>query len=176
MENPLSTDELEKRMRHAGWGMGGLLGKKESLERVISQDAQTLIRLGFSYEKIASLLEELLTLTYKSNLNILPSMFYQQNKPQFSPDNLPDVKFGYLRDHLQIFVFSIRMVQQCPWECHDKDMLGNGTFLILNRKTVEFVTGSNLLAHLIRKHHFFTGLKSPHRIDPETLIRVLEIV
>lgn len=48
--------------------------------------------------------------------------------------------------------------------------------MILNRKTGESFTAPALIVHLIRAHHFFEGVESPYRVDPEKVIRTLEIL
>jgi len=46
-------------------------------------------------------------------------------------------------------------------------------FVITNRKTGGKVSGPGLIWHLISKHGFFEGKKSPYRVDPEQLVKVL---
>jgi hypothetical protein len=65
-------------------------------------------------------------------------------------------------------------IQLCPWRCVGCEG-GSGGFVIRNRRTGETIEGGDLIVHLIRKHHFFEGVESPYRVDPQKLVRVLEI-
>ena len=47
-------------MRPGAWSMVGFLGPEESLEAVLSRDAETLAHHGVAYKEIADALEELL--------------------------------------------------------------------------------------------------------------------
>lgn len=49
-------------------------------------------------------------------------------------------------------------------------------FLILDRSTGQYLKGPGLIVHLIREHHFFEGLDSPYRVDPEQAARVLRLI
>jgi hypothetical protein len=49
-------------------------------------------------------------------------------------------------------------------------------FLILDRSTGQYLKGPGLIVHLIREHHFFEGLGSPYRVDPEQAARVLRLI
>lgn len=176
MASTLTTLELEERMRPGAWSSGGFLGPIESLEHVISQDAQTLAQLGASYEQIADTLEKLLlpAMKHTQGMSAYPDLDKPETVPHFTLDSLPAINDGYLIENLQIFTIGYRGVQDCPWECgRFGDLLGSSDFLILNRKTGEFVTGPSLVIHLIRSHHFFEGVESPYRTDPARLIRVL---
>jgi len=62
--------------------------------------------------------------------------------------------------------------QICPFEgktCRHSSV----DFVITNRKTGEKVSGPGLIWHLISEHRFFEGKKSPYRVDPEQLVKVL---
>ena len=72
-----------------------------------------------------------------------------------------------------MFIVAYKGWQDCPWGCVAH---GDHDFMILNRKTGESVTAPELMPHLIRAHHFFEGLGTPFRTDPERLARVLELV
>jgi hypothetical protein len=177
---------LEARMRPGILSQRGFLGPTESLERVISEDAQTLARFGISYERIADRLEALLQpMRGILGFGPYPTLHKPETIPHFSLDNLPDIKLGRVTGNLHVFVQRYRGFQVCPWECKraecsddagfDKFFLWGGSFdfLILNRETAEFVTGPGLVVHLIREHHFFEGMESPYRTDPSRLISVL---
>ena len=95
--------------------------------------------------------------------------------PHFSRDNLPDVAQGYLvEEGWQVFFTVYRGLQECPWSCTAIPW-AYFDFLILNRRSGEFITGPGMIVHLIREHQFFEGRESPYRVDPARAIRVLEI-
>jgi hypothetical protein len=105
----------------------------------------------------------------------IPDLYHPESIPSFSLDHLPDVDTGYLvDDRLQVFFAQYRGLQDCPWNC-DYDHWAYFDFLILNRRSGEFVTGPGLIVHLIREHHFFEGLASPYRVEPASVIHVLEL-
>ena len=57
---PLTTSDLEARMRPGAWYGVGFLGPRESLEAVIAQDAKALAELGTSHDRVAEALESIL--------------------------------------------------------------------------------------------------------------------
>ncbi len=48
-------------------------------------------------------------------------------------------------------------------------------YLITNPRRMEWIAFSGLLPHLIEAHHFFEGLGTPYRLDPELAVRLLEL-
>jgi hypothetical protein len=181
--------ELERQMRPGALSERGFLGPTESLATVIARDSQTLERLGISHEQIADELGKVLravmdrrqTLVrsdhdeYRKKETHVPNLYDPGSVPRFSLDNLPNTDTGYLvGEKLHVFIAEYRGLQECPWGC-DYDVWSCFDFLILNRKTGRYVTGPGLGVHLIRKHHFFEGVESPYRTDPEKLFRTLEL-
>lgn len=189
--NTPSISELERRMRPESWSEMGFLGHLESLEVVLAQDNQTLKALDISYEQIAEALEKILqsVLDQRDKLLEENSQEFRQREgkepifdlyepdyiPNFSLNNLPSTDLGYLiGNKFQVFMRHYRGLQKCPWGC-EYDYWSSLTFLILNRQSAKFVTGSGLIVHLIRKHHFFEGIKTPFRVDPARVADVLEL-
>jgi hypothetical protein len=119
---------------------------------------------------------ELAAAAFKRRDVQLPDLHDPESILSFSLGNLPDVDTGYLvDDRLQVFFAQYRGLQDCPWKC-DYDHWAYFDFLILNRRSGEYVTGPGLIVHLIREHHFFEGLASPYRVEPAKVIRVLDLV
>lgn len=184
MSNMLTTEQLENRMRPGQSSQGGFLGVNESLEAVIAQDEQVLARLGTTHEQIATILEKMIVRVHEQR-NLLssdeylerqttfPNLYQPQKNPHFSKENLPDINIGYLIEYFQIFFVQYRGFQDCPWDCSAG---GSFDFMILNRKSGESFSAPALITHLIRDHHFFEGVESPYRVDPEKIIRTLEIL
>ena len=46
-------------------------------------------------------------------------------------------------------------------------------FLLIHRRTGDWVKGPGLIVHLIRDHHFFEGTRSPYRVDPHQVAQTL---
>jgi hypothetical protein len=183
-----TTAELEQRLRPGAWSTLGFLGADESLDDVSNRDAETLARLGISYDQMANALGNVLAtalemwrkpvpedkfeevLAHQTNF---PNFYQPETIPHFDLHNLPDIQSGFLIDHYQVFIVNYKDWQSCPWGC---EAYSSSDFMILNRQTGESVTAPELMPHLIRTHHFFGGLGSPYRTDPERLARVLELV
>lgn len=49
-------------------------------------------------------------------------------------------------------------------------------FLLINRRTQEYLRGPAMITHLIRDHHFFEGKHGRYRVEPEQAARILELV
>ncbi len=188
MTNTLTVSELEARMRPGAWSDKGFLGPTEFLEDVIDQDAQTLASRGISHEQIADVLERVVQAAFEQESSMsfeeirqrglqreCPDLDHPENIPNFTIDNLPESNKGFLVGDLQVFIAGYLGIQECPWECAVQPNWGSFDFLILNRRTGEYITGPGLIVHLIRAHHFFEGVETSYRTDPSRVIRVLEI-
>jgi len=171
-------------MRPGQYSQGGFLGLNESLEAVISKDKRTLEKLGVTYDQIANSLEKIITevrekekvLPFDERIErqtIFPDLYHPEQNPVFSKANLPQLNKGYIVDWFQVFILQYRGFQDCPWD--DCDYEGSFDFMILNRNTGESFMAPALIVHLIRAHHFFEGVESPYRVDPEKVVRILEL-
>ena len=157
-------------MRPGAWSMVGFLGPEESLEAVLSRDAETLARHGVACEEIANALEELLHSAFEpppTTIKTLAQRIFSLGK---SPSWAPGLDTPEFRVYITVFLG----IQECPW-C---EQANNGCidFEIINRRINESIRGPGLIAHLIRQHHFFEGVESFYRVDPEKLMRVLELI
>ena len=182
----LGDTELMARLRPGGaWDLG-FLGVNESLDEVFDRDAKSMEQLGVSYNALADALDEELKKALEMYLqpvtldtNVLPppeldipDFHRPESIPRFDLINLPDINMGFLVGHLQVFLVVFKSWQDCPWGC---DAHSRFDFMIVNRKTGQSVTGPELMPHLIRTHHFFGGLGTPYRSDPEQLVSVLQV-
>jgi hypothetical protein len=182
---PLSVPELEERMRPGAMSHGGFLGPTESLEAVLAKDRHTLEEAQVTYDQVADALERVLqsaldqrqqssTQEIENRHVELPDLCRSWPVPRFSLDHLPDPEKGYWVDGtLQVFFTFYRGFQLCPW-CGDSTW-GYFDFLILSRRSGEYITGPGMIVHLIREHQFFEGSESPYRVEPLKAIRVLEL-
>lgn len=177
--------EVEARMRPGVMSPIGFLGPDESLKEAITRDAETVDRLGLSYDRLAGALESLLNQVLEmfrrpvppeeipralARQTTFPNLKRPETIPHFDLQNMPNPQLGFLVGHLQVFVVSLKDMQGCPW---GDNITGNTDFMIFNRETGESVTVPALMPHLIRAHHFFGGLDSPYRTEPERLATVL---
>jgi uncharacterized protein CbrC (UPF0167 family) len=181
----LSILELEERMRPGAMSVGGFLGPTESLEAVLAKDRHTLEEAQVTYDQVADALERVLQSAHDQQQQLstqevekrhveLPALCRPWPAPRFSLDHLPDPEKGYcVEGTLQVFFTVYRGFQCCPW-CGDSTW-GCFDFLILNRRSGEYITGPGLIVHLIREHQFFEGSESPYRVEPLEAIRVLEL-
>ncbi len=177
--------EVEARMRPGVMSPIGFLGPDESLKETITRDAETVDRLGLSYDRLAGALESLLNQALEmfrrpvppeeipralARQTTFPNLKNPETIPHFDLQAMPDPESGFMLGHLQVFVISYKDMQGCPW---GDIITGNTDLMIFNRETGESVTFPALMPHLIRAHHFFGGLDSPYRTEPEQLATVL---
>lgn len=154
----IPTSELERRMRPGSFSQDGFLGPEENLGQVLLHDEATIKRLGISYDSLAGRLEELILAGERS------------------PGHRVVVNGEF-----EVTVFIYKGFQICPWARdpdHSQCDAGEGAthasveWRIRNLGNGLVMRGGGLAVHLIRDHHFFEGLESPHRIEPE-LLKVL---
>jgi hypothetical protein len=176
-------ESLEREMRPGKCSVGGFLGPTESLARVIADDERTLARLGIPHELIADSIEQIWSAAWKEMHSLpfeemrkrstdFPTLHRPESIPRFSSDRLPDPGLGCRIGEIRVFFVQYRGFQICPWGC---GAFGGADFMMLNRTTGESFCAPDLIIHLIRAHHFFEGRQSPYRVDPEKVIRTLEI-
>jgi hypothetical protein len=190
MENVISINELEKRMRPNAYSDGGFIGINESLETILQNDEFTLQSLGISFEKISEKLGNILAAALNRRGKLCETNYQEfmerekydstlwKRKPThiFSLDNLPDIKTGYLiESRYQVFFFQHFGYQECPWNC-EYDTWSCFLILLLNREIGQCIKMPGLIVHLIREHHFFEGIDSPYRVDPIKLAQILEFI
>lgn len=183
----LSGTELVSRLRPGGvWDLD-LLGADESLDEVLTRDAETMGQLGVSYDELADALDKVVKKALEMYLQPvipdpnalpppepnIPDFHHPETIPHFDLANLPDMNLGFLIGDLQVFLVVFMGWQDCPWGCAAHSRCN---FMIVNRTTGQSVTGPELMPHLIRTHHFFGGLGSPYRSDPVQLTNVLGLV
>jgi hypothetical protein len=158
-QDDINIEELEHRMRPGVFSTRGFLGEKEKLEDILNHDREILESMGVSFSEIGNSLANLLNAAIASKNRYENDMFVVKLKlfPGF---------------------------QICPWsknphqeQCSNGGgvQFGSVDWLIFNKLLNASISGSGLIVHLIRDHHFFEGLQSPYRADPIDLIKVLGI-
>lgn len=158
-------EEIERRAKNRKFSTSCFLGDNESLREIIERDNETLRKYGVTHEQIADILRRLM-----QGGMTLDSI---RNSTRF----LVDDKF---RVRMTVYFGK----QQCPfWFVEEKVSGGYHLYTcdesgfdydVRNMHTGESFSFSGLLPHLIGEHHFFEG-GVPYRLDPEEIIRVLEL-
>lgn len=145
-------NEIESRM-YPGSDEGsetGFLKVGEKLKDVIDNDRKTL---------------EILNITHKQITDRLRSIVVDDN----TESGIFDVSSKQYRGG-----------QTCPFknekldDDYHWDLYGTQDITITNTKTKKSITFSSLLPHMIEAHQFFEGTV-PYRLDPMSVIQVLEI-
>ena len=169
----ITLEELEEKLKPGRSSVHGFLAEDERLWDIIEQDKKTLEKAGVTYEQIAE------------------KLFYLINQRE-KQEEIVDDKFKVEED-------STRGMQGCPWGIlddwaednfgkeptkHKRGWMGkkykssveaNTAFTITNIKTGESISVPYLSPHLIGDHHFFEG-HTEYRMEPEKLVRVLELL
>lgn len=153
--------KVPKQMRRwypGGHSGGGFLGWGENLDEVIADDNETLARLGKTHEEVGTKINDILEEASK--------LWSVDNSKQWLDIGEYEVRLQYWMGY-----------QTCPFEgCEYGDKKcphASCDFQIKNKKTGEIVEGPGMIGHLISAHKFFEGKKSPYRVDPEQLVKVL---
>jgi len=139
-------------------------------DALLSRDAETLARFGVAYEEIADSLQEVLCAALAGPQMTTKSMVLRI----LTLGRFPRREPGFVTPRFRVYVTFWLGLQECPW-CESVEY-GNFDFEITNRRIHESIRGPGLLIHLIRRHRFFEGIESPYRVDPEKLMRVLEVI
>ena len=82
-------------------------------------------------------------------------------------------EFITVEPEILVQVYSVRGKLPCPFE--DPGLHSKTTTTVKNRKLNKEVSFSDLHIHLIGEHGFYEGKGFPFRLDPATLVKVLEI-
>jgi hypothetical protein len=158
-ERVLDLAELEARLRPGGFSQGGFLGPFERLKEVIARDAERLDQIGVDYDDVAARLEALIEQG-------------ERRRERWS-------KAG---EGLSVRVVAWKGFQLCPWTVapdRGQCTAGSGVrfasldWRIRRGRFGRELRGPGLIVHLIRDHHFFEGVDSPYRVDPEDLCGLL---
>ncbi len=130
----------------------GFLGDdKRNLQDILNEDAKTVAHLGVTHAQVADVMEKVM----------------HEGKKAFGNPVL-------YKDFLQVTVESSRGKMPCPFG--HPGMYPKEVVCVTNQKTNESMCWTALSIHMIRQHGFYQGKGSSFRIEPEKVVRVLEIV
>lgn len=160
---------IEERMRPDRFSYAGFLGENQSLREVIEADTKTLERHGITHKQVGGRLDSLMGQAFRQ----------QELGFRVGSKSLQTPKTGYLIDgFLRVFEVAWMGSQSCPWfyETEPEESCGEGShdFIVKNEKQGKEIKFPQLMAHLVRDHHFFEGNTS-YRLEPENAINVLEL-
>ena len=149
MKESPESKKLEEILRSSKLVAGGFMGSdNRSFSEVISADAASLSRLGYTAEKVANRMQEITDAATKALGNWID-----------------------FDDKCRAMVEEAKGPQVCPWPhsgSYDKRVT-----TVVSKETEQIIFWSDLNIHLILEHGFFEGKGSSYRIEPEKLIRII---
>lgn len=129
----------------------GFLGEDErDLQDILEEDTRTVAALGLTHEQIADFMHEVT----------------RAGRESFGSP----VKYN---DYLEVMVETSRGRITCPFG--HPGMYPKENVQVTNTRTGESIAWTALNEHMIRHHGFYQGKGSPFRVEPEDIVRVLEI-
>lgn len=147
-------------MRPGNFSQAGFIGADESLVQVLAADARSLAELGLDARTLADALGRLL------------------EAAALSAGATTQI------DRFRIRLRRYKGVQICPYapEPHanpcprpPSPRFASMDWEIQNRRTGAKLAGPGLIVHLIGAHGFFEGSRSPYRVAPRALAKLLEL-
>jgi hypothetical protein len=151
MKQSKELDQIQAQMKPGVITHDGFLGSDtRKLRDIIEHDDETVKRMGLTHSKIASRLNEL----------------REAGKKGLGTDVLFENK-------LEVRVDSARGKLPCPFQ---HPGLYQKTYTIVrNPETGSETLFTDLSIHLIEEHGFYGGNGSAYRLNPETLVRELQV-
>jgi hypothetical protein len=150
MKQTADLDRFQRNMRPGSITLEGMLGRdRRHLIDILDDDAAAVRRLRTTHQAIAARMQELRDAGAKGlglTIRVL--------------------------DRFDVRIDNVRGKLPCPFE----DGVLQKTFIeVENRATGKSVRFTDLHIHMIREHGFYEGHGATFRIDPATLVEVLEI-
>lgn len=152
MKQSIRDDRIQAQMRPGVTTRDGMLGEdRRKVRDILDADDAVVKRLGLTHVGIAAHMRML------------------RNAGAAGLGQAIDVS-----DHFEVRVDSVRGKMPCPF-LHE-GLFPKEVVEVLNRRSGERVTFTELNMHMIEAHGFYEGVGSPFRQDPETLARVLGLL
>ena len=150
-ENP-AMKKVSDNMKPGVISLHGFLGNdKRDIEYIVDHDASELERLGTNLAEISDMLQAVMEKALEG----------------FG-------EFLAIADGYEARADSVRGKLPCPFE--HPGLFRKTAVTIRNTETKEEILFTDLGIHLIREHGFFQGKGSPFRIEPSTLVELLQIL
>jgi hypothetical protein len=151
MKQTPEMNEIQQRMQPGVLTLDGFLGHDHrNLIDILVEDDARVSRRDVTHEQIAAAMRSLM---------------------DAGAEGLGE--FVSVPPHFEVRVESVRGKLPCPFG--DRGLHRKTNVSVRNTESGEEVAFSALLIHLIGEHGFYEGLGSPYRVDPENLIRILEV-
>jgi hypothetical protein len=156
-----SLEELEARLRPGAFSRHGFLGPGERLLDVIARDRARLQQRGVTYDELADRLQSAIETGDRNR-----------------------ERWVSVAQHTRIYVVAYKGYQLCPWSVDPDEgqctaaggvRFASLDWTIRDERTGRQLRGPGLIVHLIRGHHFFEGIESPYRVDPDALCDLLDL-
>ncbi len=150
MKQTANLDRFQQNMRPGVITLDGMLGRDaRRLIDILDEDAAAVRRLKTTHQTIAARMQELRDAGAKGLGLRIPVI-----------------------DHFEVRVDNVRGKLPCPFE---DGVLQKSFIEVENQKTGQSVRFTDLHIHMIREHGFYEGHGATFRVDPATLVEVLEI-
>lgn len=151
MKQDPKLDTIQKIMVPGEISRIGFLGHDtRKLVDILLEDGQTVTGLGFTHQDLAGAMAALTDAGREAFGN-------------------PVMVGGFL----EVIVEDSRGMMSCPF--HHQGLYSKENTFVTNIKTGETIGWTALNIHMIREHGFYEGLGSPFRVEPQALIRILEL-
>lgn len=151
MKQSLILDKAQNKMRPGVLIKDGFLGNdKRNLIDILTEDDEIVKRLGFTHQQIANRMIELKELGIKGL-----------------------GEFIDIEPHYEIKVDSIRGKLPCPF--NDPGIFPKTNVTVRNTELNREITYTDLHIHMIYVHGFYEGKGALFRLEPEDLIKILDI-
>ncbi|MGI6707172.1 MAG: hypothetical protein ACOX6S_13415 [Clostridia bacterium] len=149
-QNPI-WDRIQENMRLGVISQTGFLGRDlRKLIDIVEEDHRQVSAQGLTHEEIAQRME---------NISLMGKTGFG------NPVKVDDI--------FQVTVEDSRGVMPCPFG--HKGVYPKENTRVVNLRTGEGISWTALNIHMIREHGFYEGKGSPFRVEPEDIIRILEL-
>ncbi|MBU0667137.1 MAG: hypothetical protein KKB65_02190 [Nanoarchaeota archaeon] len=175
--SPEQIKVIEGRMRPSQYSHAGFLNQNLSLREVIEADAKVLEHHGITHKQVGDKLDSLMGQAFRQwDLASRAGEDYYGAR----------AKGALVDDFLRVFAVCWMGSQQCPFFYETRPSedgighyvynCGSGShdFTVKNERQGTEIRFPQLMAHLVRDHHFFEGDTS-YRLNPEDAVKVLEL-
>jgi hypothetical protein len=151
MKPPTDLQKVVAQMQPGCLTRDGMLGNDlRTLQQILDADQAIVSRLGLTHADIARRLRGLTAIARRQLGNSV-----------------------VIEDAFEVRLEEARGLMPCPFG-HPRRYLKNVTFL-RRLRTGEALQWSALGVHMIDRHGFYQGEGSPFRLDPEEIVRLLDI-
>jgi len=152
MKQTVQMKAIQEKMKPGVITRDGFLGSdRRNLIDILIEDDESVKRMGLSHQQIAGRMLE------------------------FRDAGMRGLgEFISIEPHFEVRVDSVRGKLPCPFG--DPGIFPKTNVTVRNLEKNEEITYTDLHIHLIGSHGFYEGKGSPFRLEPKSLVDILEIV